>query len=172
MRGDGQRSPAKNCSRFDGVTTHDSRRHQCGKPDRDPVRITTWLAGYRRQLPPPSRGGKSADIFHRPARGMIGLRASCASLDAIRTLRAHSTSVYVRVAVLWGLVVLLHHGHLVRGVGRPRGLRSGWNGIPRSCEHGSAIVVRFSDLRCVQSRLRYCTTRWAAVAHRCWCSTR
>ena len=63
-RGDDQRSPAKSCSLFEGVTTHDSRRHQCGKPDRDPGRIATWLAGYRRRSPPPSRGGKSADIFH------------------------------------------------------------------------------------------------------------
>ena len=43
-RGDDQRSPAKSCSLFEGVTTHDSRRHQCGKPGRDPGRITTWLA--------------------------------------------------------------------------------------------------------------------------------
>ena len=59
-----QRSPAKSCSLFEGVTTHDSRRHKCGKPDRDPVRITTWLAGQGRRSPPPSRGGNSANVFH------------------------------------------------------------------------------------------------------------
>ena len=66
--GDDQRSPAKSCSLFDGITTRDSRRRQCGKPDRDPVRITTWLAGQGRRSPPPSRGGNSATVFHRVSR--------------------------------------------------------------------------------------------------------
>ena len=68
MPGDDQRSPAKSCSLFDGITTRDSRRRQCGKPDRDPVRITTWLAGQGRRSPPPLRGGKSANVFHRFSR--------------------------------------------------------------------------------------------------------
>ena len=62
--GGDQQSQAKCCSRFDGITTRDSRRRQCGKPGRDPGRITTWLAGYRRQSPPPSRGENSANVFH------------------------------------------------------------------------------------------------------------
>ena len=67
---DDQRSPAKSCSLFEGVTTHDSRRHQCGKPGRDPGRITTWLAGHRRRSQPPvaSRNLPTSFITRRGAR--------------------------------------------------------------------------------------------------------
>ena len=62
---DDHRSPAKSRSHFDGVTTRDSGRRQCGKPGRDPRRITTWLAGQGRSSPPSSRGGNSANVRHR-----------------------------------------------------------------------------------------------------------
>ena len=65
-----QRSPANSCSLFERVTTYDSRRHQCGKPGRDPGRITTWLAGHRRRSQPPvaSRNLPTAFITRGRAR--------------------------------------------------------------------------------------------------------
>ena len=72
QKGGDQRSPANSCSLFDVITctTRDSRRHQCGKPGRDPGRITTWLAGHRRRSQPPvaSRNLPTSFITRRGAR--------------------------------------------------------------------------------------------------------